>query len=370
MRELDIARIDSIGGVKDISADWENLRRMSGNESLFLTHPWLIEWWQIYGGQNALYILLAKEGDSLVGAAPLMVKSNSRGVRSLMFVGMGEVTPNHINFLALKDGQSDVFDAFAAYIFEIRSQWDLLELKGISDEHSLRLMRASLKKYQIHTHAEVHANCPFVELTESFEGYLQSRGKSTRQGYRRYLRKLIRDFPNIEFGVVETELELVSAFQALVELHQSRWVARGEPGVFFSTNFEQFLFAMAKRALEQNFLRMYFLKFQNKFIAVECNFQVGDTVYYYLSGFDRDWGKYGVGVQLLGYALKRSISEGASEFDFLQGDEAYKAQWATNNRVNWRLRASSLHVRGRIAWIRYYMKHEVKRLIKGFLNIG
>ncbi|MBI2977047.1 MAG: GNAT family N-acetyltransferase, partial [Chloroflexi bacterium] len=63
-------------------------------------------------------------------------------------------------------------------------------------------------------------------------------------------------------------------------------------------------------------------------------------------------GKYSVGIQTLAYAIEQSIAEGATEFDFLQGDEAYKTHWTTHSRANWQLQLPGPHLRGQLAWAR------------------
>ena len=68
-------------------------------------------------------------------------------------------------------------------------------------------------------------------------------------------------------------------------------------------------------------------------------------------------------MQTLAYAIEQSIAEGAAEFDFVQGEETYKTHWATHTRDNWRVRAASPHLRGRLSWWRIQATESVTRLV-------
>jgi CelD/BcsL family acetyltransferase involved in cellulose biosynthesis len=50
------------------------------------------------------------------------------------------------------------------------------------------------------------------------------------------------------------------------------------------------------------------------------------------------WLRQGVGQVLIGNAIEHSIAGGQGTFDFLRGDESYKAQWADSCHENITLR--------------------------------
>ena len=53
---------------------------------------------------------------------------------------------------------------------------------------------------------------------------------------------------------------------------------------------------------------------------------------YYQSGYDPAWGNKSVGLVLLARTVQDAYAEGLQEFDFLRGNESYKAQWARAER--------------------------------------
>jgi CelD/BcsL family acetyltransferase involved in cellulose biosynthesis len=60
--------------------------------------------------------------------------------------------------------------------------------------------------------------------------------------------------------------------------------------------------------------------------------------HYYQSGYAPLWASRSVGLVLLARTVSDSFAEGLSEFDFLRGNEGYKAQWARSERWTIQLR--------------------------------
>ncbi|MER7574368.1 GNAT family N-acetyltransferase [Streptomyces sp. NPDC126514] len=55
-----------------LSADWARLYDSCPTATPFQSHPWLHSWWLSYGRPGRLRVVLVRDGDELVGAAPLM----------------------------------------------------------------------------------------------------------------------------------------------------------------------------------------------------------------------------------------------------------------------------------------------------------
>ena len=60
--------------------------------------------------------------------------------------------------------------------------------------------------------------------------------------------------------------------------------------------------------------------------------RAGNRAFFYLGGFDPEFGALSVGSLAIAAAMERAIEEGASTFDFLAGREAYKYRWGAVDR--------------------------------------
>ena len=79
-------------------------------------------------------------------------------------------------------------------------------------------------------------------------------------------------------------------------------------------------------------LRLSWLELDGAPIAIEYSFTGGDTVYYYQGGFDPAVSKLGPGWLMTALSMRAAIAEGYRYFDFLRGDEPYKASWNATPR--------------------------------------
>ena len=331
-------------------ARWAALHAASASDNIFLTRPWLARWWEVYGRGRGCHVLLAADGAEPYAILPLVMERARGGVRRLSFMGSGEVAPNHLDIIAAPQDRERAAAAFADHLWRTRSQWDVLDLVSVADDSPLRsALVERLRGLGCETRVSLYTRCLHAALPATFEEFVQSRGQQTRAEYRRKCRKLLRDEADVRFGRVTGTDDFPQIFDALVRLHQERWTQLGERGIFASPPFTAFHRAAALDALGHGQLRLYFLKIGPELAATMYCFRFGRNVYYYAGGFDDRFRRHSVGIQLLGHVIEQSIQEGATEFDFLQGDEEYKEHWSTGHRDNWRVTIAAPHWRGRLA---------------------
>ena len=65
--------------------------------------------------------------------------------------------------------------------------------------------------------------------------------------------------------------------------------------------------------------------------ARRLHFVHGQTVYYYMGGFDDRIRKLQPGTGLLGQVIQRAIDRGFTRYDHLRGDESYKYRWGSSD---------------------------------------
>lgn len=381
MSFVQISRLTSVEQFQELASVWDDLITELGVENIFLCHDWLRSWWEIYSDDRTLWILVAVNLTEIVGIAPLILRHAQGGLRVLEFMGSGDVTPNHLDFLISPSFQLDAIDAFSEFIWQQRSEWDWIELRGLSaDTLVLPQMISFFTQMGTETCTEVHEQCPYANLPETFKEYLQILGSKSRKNVRYLRRKIVRENPEIQFETLQTLDEFDMVFDALVSLHQARWKRRGQPGAFASQKFINFHRKYARSAYQKNTLRLYFVRCNDEIIAVQYCYRVGKSIFYYLSGFDEGWGEYSIGTLLLVYAIEQAIGERAQTFDFLQGDVTYKMHWATDIQNNKMALIASPSLRGRLKWmqvnfdqLRLQMKrklipHELRSAVKRILG--
>jgi CelD/BcsL family acetyltransferase involved in cellulose biosynthesis len=181
------------------------------------------------------------------------------------------------------------------------------------------------------THESVRWQGWRTELPDDWDRYLAGLPKSRRTSVRNQIRKLV-DSGRVRLRRAETAADVSRAFQILVDLHQKRRGMLQQAGCFSSPSFTAFHRELAERLLEIGRLRLSWLELDDAPIAIEYSFTGGDTVYYYQGGFDPGVSQLGPGWLMSALSLRAAIAEGYRYFDFLRGDEPYKASWNATPR--------------------------------------
>jgi CelD/BcsL family acetyltransferase involved in cellulose biosynthesis len=81
---------------------------------------------------------------------------------------------------------------------------------------------------------------------------------------------------------------------------------------------------------------MWLLRLGDEIAGAYYGFHQQDRAYAYLGGFDPAFEFESPGTILVGHAIAEARREGAREFHFLRGREAYKYEWGAEDRWNQR----------------------------------
>lgn len=307
---------------------WSELLAASGSANIFLTWEWMSAWCEVLGTAAVPCVLVVRNGDGAVkGLAPLYTDQRagrSLALRRLRLMGTG-FGADHMAFIC-RAGE-DITPEVADWIAGRVPEWDVAELRWV-DEVQARRLAIALERYRGHVCVLTEADpSPVVRLPATWEEYRGLLGSSHRASLGRYARKLERERAPVDFRRAATAEEFGRAWSALVRLHQTRWRRRGLPGSFVKPHFEELHRQFARLALERGWLRLYHLEAREQIIAVLYCFRYGPRVSYFQAGFDTAWARYGPGRLLMAHAIRSSIEEGATEFDFMRGVEEHKLRW-------------------------------------------
>lgn len=208
-----------------------------------------------------------------------------------------------------------------------------LVLSGVSDAH---LAAACATSGAVRIHASRPA--PFVALQAlPAGGFLAALSASTRYQLRRSARRYASHGPPA-IRRAETLAEALDTLDELAVLHQATWTARGKPGAFANTAFRRFHAALIERALPRGEVDLLRIAAGEKTIGCLYNFRFASDVLAYQSGFD-----YAVsdphekpGLTCHHLAIEAAQAEGARRYDFLAGEDRYKASLAgASETLHW-----------------------------------
>ena len=306
-------------------------------------------WWRHYGGRPArvgragrLYVLgVLDESDRLIGVAPWYMDTGTWRGRVLRFLGSGEVCPEYLTVPAARGREGHVAAALADWLTAARGPdaWDLLELTAVGHQDAaIARLAQRLEASGNLVHRRTGPNCWRIELPKSWDEYLATLSKQHRNRLRKAERRLLASGRAVVHRVQQAE-DLPRGEQILIDLHQARWRALGQPGCFSSERYTAFHSEVLVELLARRQLILFWIELDGKPLVVEYLIAGGDTVYHYQCGLDASRlddspGRLGTIV-----SLRLAINGGYRVLDLLRGDEPYKAHFRAQPHACLEIRA-------------------------------
>jgi CelD/BcsL family acetyltransferase involved in cellulose biosynthesis len=147
-------------------------------------------------------------------------------------------------------------------------------------------------------------------------------------------RKRLERAGNLVFRHVESRDEMREKLPILFHQHGTRMEARGAKSRLLEERARRLLLSCAQHMDPQRELRFSVLELDGRVIACHLGFELGDTFYYYVTGFDTAAASYSPSDVLLGALLEHAAGRGIQQFDFGIGGETYKRRYANRIREN------------------------------------
>ena len=120
----------------------------------------------------------------------------------------------------------------------------------------------------------------------------------------------------------------------VIRLHQARWERQGESGVFADPQVTRFHYDAIGQLVDAGLARIYTVEVGGSTVGAYYGFVHRGRAFAYVFGFDPEWAFESPGTILIWHAIEQAIREGAREFHFLRGREAYKYRWGAKDRWN------------------------------------
>lgn len=337
----------SIEEFQDFGSEWNSLLAESKVDNLFLTHEWISTWIKYFSADSEFFILIARDPktNELLGIAPLMIEkvryAFGFSLKRLVLMGNGCLEVDHLDFIIKHGLEINVSDSFVSYIQQHKHKWDVVFFDGLVS--SSQVLTSLLRNDFTWGRRIYMQPCPYLPLPDSWDFLKQSFGKNLRYNLGRYKRKLEKSYPEaIKFQCVETNDELQLVMPRLYSLHHLIRKSKNElGGIFEDEKIASFHNEMSETSLSSGRLKLYSLCVEDAIIAALYCFRYKNSVLFYQTGYDPEWQRYSPGRLLMAHAIEDSISQKATEFDFLRGGEAYKESWTKEIREEFRVYAAS-----------------------------
>jgi CelD/BcsL family acetyltransferase involved in cellulose biosynthesis len=303
--------------------EWSRLWQTVDDATPFQSPEWLLSWWEWFGN-SAPVVVTARDDGRLVGVLPLYRFEEPGGGKLLPF---GITLSDYLDVLVEPNiaGLASLLLASAVDVPE----WEECYLPDLPPSAALLSAACPLGLAEYRSGGEA---CPVLPLPNAVEALRDAVPRKTLRDLRLARRRAAAAGG---IAVARANGPTVSSFMhEFFRLHEARWRRRAERGVCADAAVRGFHLTAAQRLSETDMLRLYSLQIADVTVAAYYGFTAKGKAFAYLSGFDPDYAGLSPGTQIVAHAIEEAIREGASEFHFLRGGEAYKYAWGAVDRPN------------------------------------
>ncbi len=305
----------TVENLDGITSSWDKLRHCLKWGSIFVLPAWLKAWWEVCGGESELYLRTLRQGEKIIGFAPLLV---NKGTAS--FIGSADVC-DYLDFVISPGRERDFFTVLLDDLKENGiKKLDLRPLRPDSTVLSQLVIIAQNRGYEFSCCTEDISL--ELDLPATWNEYLAILKTKQRHEVRRKLRRLW-EAGNVEHRCVEVGREVEDYLDIFLKLFS---LSKDEKASFMNPKMESFFRALAKSMAEIGLLRLGVLQLDKVPAAMTIGFDYDGSHYLYNSAYDPQFSYLSVGLLCKILCLKESIEKGKKKWNFLKGGEPYKYQ--------------------------------------------
>jgi CelD/BcsL family acetyltransferase involved in cellulose biosynthesis len=295
---------------------WSELLQAGDTDAVNLTWHWQREWWETFGSGRLLLIAVYRRG-RLMAVAPLFADQgmvfNICPEDHLDFVG--DVSDPVVLDAILDTARScvDRFQGFRFYFIPDQS-------------HTGAYLSQAAQRLGFECHCEERLPSPWLDIENQADTAEQCTRKKSLVRHERFFRRQ----GELEFETLTEAEDVFPHLEDFFEQHISRRSETSHPSLFLQPAQREYYRRLTKLAAAQGWLRFARLTWNGRPIAYHFGLRYQDRYLWAIPTFDIELASHSPGEVLLRQVLLQAIEEGARQFDFGPGDEAYKHRFATH----------------------------------------
>jgi len=312
-----------------LEEQWDELYHNSPLATPFQSWAWLYSWWEFYGGDCELRLVIVHSEDNLlVGILPLMLQHQQSSIK-LLFVGGGYITP-YKDILVREGWESQVAEA-AADALERITGWHVVDL------HEIRPTAAAWNIFERWKGPRIYiwkVNHLLIEA-KPWDELLMSLSKKQRKNARRALRQAEAD------GVYYKSASAAHSEEAarrLVSLHRELWQGRAIDPEHLTQRYESFIATAARRMTACDLGEIYELwKGEKVTIAGFMMFGKEFDGAYMVGASQEAVQRYQWSALTRYYTVMAAYNRNSAYLSLMDGDPPHKLRWAAKKVPAYRL---------------------------------
>lgn len=349
-RECSVRVVSDYDSFLDLEPVWNALVEQAPIDHPFLRHEWVRTWWDCFGAENALHVLVISAGEEPIAIAPLMVSRErmyGMTVRRLGFI-QNDHTPRCDVIISRRP--EEAYGAIWRAIVAEQGLWDVLvlcQLPAGSPTIDALTTLAAQDRFKIGVWRSTDS--PYVPFTGGWEDYVRGLSRNHRAKVRKGLNRLMRLGP-VHLEAVSDGDQLAGALQDGLRIEAAAWKGRSGTAMSSRPDVERFYTRLATRAARLGALRLLFLTAGRARIAFAYALFHRDKLYVLKAGYDPAYARYSPYNLLCYLVFQDGFARGLREYEFLGGNEPWKLDWTQDTRPHYWLFVFPRGLRARLLY--------------------
>jgi CelD/BcsL family acetyltransferase involved in cellulose biosynthesis len=316
---------------RSLEEHWDCLLKQSESFSPWQSWSYLSTWWRHLAGANQqLRIIVVRDASSTPRLILPLQLTHGRMLRiPLRFIEpIGMLHDVNRPRLALGTNDPTAYACAFECIERMRDEWDVLRIdeKRLDDWELARLREYALNR-GLALRLAPSFLCPWLDLRQSWESFLKSRGTKLGKNLRAARRKL-EARGAVAVRTYEGPHDIDDAVQQVLDIHRRSWKAVKKIGLAQSGAHECFYVELTRAMAQHGHCRIHLLYSGERAIAGTIAFM--DESHYYSAeiAHDDDYSACSPGTLLEAAELQNLMQEQRFiRYDFMGG--------ALNNKMRW-----------------------------------
>jgi CelD/BcsL family acetyltransferase involved in cellulose biosynthesis len=312
---------------------WNELVDNGVTRHPYLRFEWFLAWWEAFGANRELFIVVIKEDTRWVAVAPLCITRRPFGPfrpRTLEFI-YSHIGPR-CEFI-LRENNPEVISRLLDAIIYGPRQWSVGCLELISEDSPTYLeLRQLLDARCLHFDIIEGRGSPYLTITGSWEDYFAGLKKTRRQELRRSCREVAKLGTNVSYRHLTHRDDLMGYLPSLFDISARSWKKDTHTDMGSTKSSRKFYSKLTDHLSRANKLTAWALEVDGLPLAMMYCLTDGDRVIEMRFDFDDEYRRVAPGNALMGHILKHSFENKGKEHDFAGAAYSYKMAFANGVR--------------------------------------
>jgi CelD/BcsL family acetyltransferase involved in cellulose biosynthesis len=329
--------------------EWDRLAASSISSTVFLTSGWLRAWSETLGRHERIIVAQVRQNKDLIGAAAFQ---ENNGI--VQFAGKGPSDYSDFIVASRLDeiAAAEVIEKLLVATSKTATNFRYFNLGRIpTDSKTLDCLKRLDTRFYSTYGRRVPA--PSMEMYAAEE-------KLRKKSLRRHERGLQRKGKLVSKTYMRAN-DIMPLLNVFFDQHIERWSKTQTPSLFLKRANREFYQKLTRYLDATGFLRFTVLSLDKRIIATHFGFMQGGRFIWYKPTFDPQLSKLSPGEVLLKRLIEQAQAEGALEFDFTIGGEAFKYRFATKVREVIYVHITDSWLRSRVKRTRVFLSKRIRK---------